>query len=86
MNHDRRGELREELAPFIGERVVALLEQTLAGELAETPDVTEAEALLLDWARSGGELDGNSRDQFERTFTPRLRELLGEFLEAESTR
>ncbi|MBU1587799.1 MAG: hypothetical protein KKH51_07610 [Actinobacteria bacterium] len=82
MNHDRRGELREELAPFIGERVVSLLEQTLAGELAETPDVTEAEALLLDWARSGGVLDDESQERFERTFTPRLRELLGEFVAA----
>lgn len=82
MNHDRRGELREELAPFIGERVVSLLEQTLAGELAETPDVTEAEALLLDWARSGGVLDDESRARFERTFTPRLRELLSEFVAA----
>lgn len=80
MNHERRGELRDELAPFIGERVVSLLEQTVAGELVETPDVTEAEALLLDWARSGGELDDESQEQFERTFTPRLRELLSEFV------
>ncbi|MBX3098025.1 MAG: hypothetical protein KF761_00465 [Salinibacterium sp.] len=79
---DRRAELRQELAPLIGERVVTLIEAVLAepeGDAA-TADVTEAEALLLQWARSDGTLSQEASARFERTFSPRLRELLAEFI------
>ena len=81
---DRRAELRDELAPLIGERVVALLESVLAAPEGQssTPDVTEAEALLLEWARSSGSLDQDAAARFESTFSLRLRELLAEFVAA----
>ena len=72
--HDELGprwtELRDELAPFIGDRAVSLITFALAeasgraalaeparqalladGEDPEAPQVTEAEQLLIDWAR-----------------------------------
>lgn len=84
---DRRAALREELAPYIGERVVSLLERVIAhpDEEGDTPDVTEAEHLLLDWAKAsvrGETLDGESAIRFERTFSPPLRELLVAFVAA----
>lgn len=81
---DRRAELREQLAPFIGERVVTLVETAIAAPEggATTADVTEAEALLLEWARSRGSLDHEAAARFESTFSLRLRELLAEFIAA----
>ena len=100
----RWSQLREELAPFIGERAVSLLTFALAdasgsaivaeparralvdsGEDPDDPQVTEAEQLLIDWARvvGGGaaEVTPDLSERLERTFTPRLREVLAAFAE-----
>lgn len=82
---DRLAALREELAPYIGERVVSLLEAVAGdrGESDQNPDVTEAERLLLGWGRlaaRGEPLDDDARARFEQTFSPGLRESLAEFV------
>ena len=103
--HDELGprwtQLRDELAPFIGDRAVSLLTFALAeasgrealaqparqalladGEDPEAPQVTEAEQLLIDWARrigSGVAVAPELSERLERTFTPRLREVLAAF-------
>jgi hypothetical protein len=94
--------LREEIAPYIGERAVSLLAFAVfdetdgfegaayfrealreSGTDVDAPDVTEAEGLLLRWGRLvARDADGVPADvetDFERTFTPQLRELLIRF-------
>lgn len=76
--------LREELAPFVGERVVALLEEALLGAPVND-DLTEAEALLIAWGSSraaGQQLEPAAAERFERTFTPALRSRLDAFAAA----
>lgn len=75
------GDVREQLAPYIGERVVDLLARALRGEPV-TDDLTEAEALLIAWGHAraaGAGLSAADSERFERTFTPTLRAILDEF-------
>jgi hypothetical protein len=94
--------LREQIAPFIGERAISLLAFAVfdeadgfegaayfrellsqSGTDVDSPDVTEAEGLLIRWgrlfARDAEGIPADVQAAFERTFSPQLRELLVEF-------
>ena len=85
--------LRESLAPFVGERIVGLLAYTvshgscaefyrarLAADDATDPQLTEAEQLLLDWAKvialDPASVPPSLSSRLEATFSPETRALL----------
>lgn len=84
----------DDLAQYIGERALGLVAYALTGsagdrepllaaeEDPDSPQVTEAEQLLIDWARlrgRGQQLTDAAAHRFESTFTPATRALLESF-------
>jgi hypothetical protein len=94
--------LREQIAPFIGERALSLLAFAVfdeadglegaayfrellreSGTVVEHAQVTETEGLLIRWGRllaqHAEDIPADVHAQFERAFTPQLRDLLARF-------
>jgi hypothetical protein len=71
---------REYIVPLVGERATELFSRAVTGGDLGSPELTEAEQLLVDWGRVLGGAPGEiDHARVESSFNPQLREALVEY-------